>query len=71
LACKSIRSIRWTFKSTTICTSIITIKYTWNSCTICYVLSSFDWYTWYAVYSSTNRLILLYIYYEQFMSYIF
>jgi len=59
MACKSIWSIWWTFKCTTTFTNIISIKYTWNSCTISYILSSFDWYTWYAIYSSTNRLIFL------------
>ncbi len=62
MAGQSIRSIWWTFKCTTTFTNIITIKYTWNSRTISYLLSSFDWYTWYTIYSSSNRLMFLKIY---------
>jgi hypothetical protein len=57
LACTSLRSIWWTFKYTPTFTNNITIKYTWNSCTISDLLSSFNWYTWYAVYSSSNRFL--------------
>ncbi len=58
LACKSIWSIWWTFKCiTTIAkiNKIITNKSSWNSTEISYVLSSFNRYTWYASYTSSNR----------------
>jgi len=53
---KSFWSIRWPFKcAATFAEFIIIIKYSWDSCSIGYILSSFNWHTWHALYSSTNR----------------
>lgn len=58
MACTNIWSMWWTFKSITISNKvykIFIIKCSWTSCKISNLLSSFNWCTWYASYSCSNR----------------